>query len=115
MKVKLLLLEGVEKEIDEEVRNQLGKRPNLSEYDKILAEIKGQDTEQDIPPTIYVDMTKYFKITDFYFRKEDVVGLFLSTKEVKEQAIMVIITIAGEYDCIFDEQVFDELKEFLND
>lgn len=114
MKAKLLLLEGVEKEIDEDVKSQLSKKQNLSEYEKVVAEISGQDSEQIQPMTIYVDMTKYYKVTDFYFKKEDVIGLFLSTKEVKGQAVMVIITVANEYDCLFDAQIFEELKQFLN-
>ena len=114
MKVKLLLLEGVEKEIENEVRNQLGEKEELSGYDRVLAELDGKVDESQ-QQSIFVDMTKFFKTTDFYFRKTDVKGLFMSTKVTKvEDKIMVIIVDGQEYDCLFDETIFEELKEFLN-
>ena len=114
MKATLLLLEGVEKEIENEVRNQLGEQDNLSGYDRVLAEIDGRG-EENQQQSIFVDMTKFFKTTDFYFRKTDVRGLFMSTKVTKvEDKIMVIIVDGQEYDCLFNETIFEELKEFLN-
>ena len=114
MKATLLLLEGVEKEIENEVRNQLGEQDNLSGYDRVVAEINGRG-EENQQQSIFVDMTKFFKTTDFYFRKTDVKGLFMSTKVTKvEDKIMVIIVDGQEYDCLFNETIFEELKEFLN-
>ena len=114
MKVKLLLLEGVEKEIENEVKNQLGEYSKITDYEKVLSEIEGRPNENQ-QSTIFVDMTKFFKTTDFYFRKTDVKGLFMSTKVTKvEDKIMVIIVDGQEYDCLFDETIFEELKEFLN-
>ena len=114
MKVKLLLLEGVEKEIEDEVRNQLGEHSETSEYERVLSEIEGRSNENQ-QSTIFVDMTKFFKTTDFYFRKTDVKGLFMSTKVTKvEDKIMVIIIDGQEYDCLFDEAIFEVLKQFLN-
>ncbi len=114
MKATLLLLEGVEKEIENEVRNQLGEQDNLSVYDRVLAEIDGRG-EENQQQSIFVDMTKFFKTTDFYFKKTDVKGLFMSTKVTKvEDKIMVIIVDGQEYDCLFNETIFEELKEFLN-
>ena len=114
MQVKLLLLEGVEKEIENEVRNQLEEHSEISEYERVLSEIEGRTSENQ-QSTIFVDMTKFFKTTDFYFRKSDVKGLFMSTKVTKvEDKIMVIIVDGQEYDCLFDEAIFEELKEFLN-
>ena len=114
MKVTLLLLEGVEKEIENEVRNQLGEYPEISEYERVLSEIEGRTNEQQ-PSTIFVDITKFFKTTDFYFKKTDVKGLFMSTKVTKiEGKIMVIIIDGQEYDCLYDSVIFEELKEFLN-
>ena len=114
MKATLLLLEGVEKDIENEVRSQLGGQENLSGYDKVLAEINGK-VDENQQQSIFVDMTKFFKTTDFYFKKTDVKGLFMSTKVTKiEDKIMVIIIDSQEYDCLFDEAIFEELKEFLN-
>lgn len=114
MKATLLLLEGVEKEIENEVRNQLNEGENLSGYEKVLAEMEGRVNENQ-QSTIFVDMSKFFKTTDFYFRKTDVKGLFMSTKVTKvEDKIMVIIVDGQEYDCLFNETIFEELKEFLN-
>lgn len=114
MKATLLLLEGVEKEIENEVRNQLGGQENLSDYDRVVAEINGK-VDENQQQSIFVDMTKFFKTTDFYFRKTDVKGLFMSTKVTKvEDKIMVIIVDGQEYDCLFNETIFEELKEFLN-
>ena len=113
MKATLLLLEGVEKEIENEARNQLGEQDNLSGYDRVLAEIDGRTNDQQ--STVFVDMTKFFKTTDFYFRKNDVKGLFMSSKLTKNnQKIMIIIIENQEYDCLFDESIFEELKDFLN-
>ena len=107
-------LEGVEKEIENEVRNQLGEHSETSEYERVLSEIEGR-TGENQQSTIFVDVTKFYKITDFYFRKTDVKGLFMSTKVTKvEDKIMVIIVDGQEYDCLFDETIFEELKEFLN-
>lgn len=114
MKATLLLLEGVEKEIENEVRNQLGEQDNLSGYDRVVAEINGRG-EENQQQSIFVDMTKFFKTTDFYFRKTDVKGLFMSTKVTKNnQNIMIILVDSQEYECLFDEFIFEELKEFLN-
>ena len=114
MKATLLLLEGVEKDIENEVRNQLGGQENLSGYDKVLAEINGKIDENQ-QQSIFVDMTKFFKTTDFYFKKTDVKGLFMSTKVTKtNQKIMIILVDSQEYECLFDSVIFEELKEFLN-
>lgn len=114
MKVTLLLLEGVEKEIENEVRNQLGEHSETSEYERVLSEIEGRSNENQ-QSTIFVDMTKFFKTTDFYFRKIDVKGLFMSTKVTKvEGKIMVIIIDGQEYDCLFDKAIFEELENYLN-
>lgn len=114
MKVTLLLLEGVEKEIQDEVRNQLGEHSETSEYERVLSEIEGR-TGENQQSTIFVDVTKFYKITDFYFRKTDVKGLFMSSKlTIKNEEIMVILLDGQEYDCLFDEIIFEELKEFLN-
>lgn len=114
MKVKLLLLEGVEKEIENEVESQLGKQEHLSDYEKVVAELGGNEQENNFPKRIYVDVTKYYKMTDFYFKKEDVTGLFMSTNKVRGEGIMVINIIGKDYDCLFDGQIFNELKDFLN-
>ena len=114
MKVKLLLLEGVEKEIEDEVKSKLNERETLSTYDKVLAEIDGRG-EVNEQSTIFVDMSQFFKTTEFYFNKKDVKGLFMSKKLTKDkEKIMVIILDNQEYDCLFDEVIFEELKEFLN-
>lgn len=114
MKATLLLLEGVEKEIENEVRNQLGGQENLSDYDRVVAEIN-EKIDENQQQSIFVDMTKFFKTTDFYFKKTDVKGLFMSTKVTKNnQNIMVILVDSQEYECLFDEVIFEELKEFLN-
>jgi hypothetical protein len=114
MKATLLLLEGVEKEIENEVRNQLGEHSETSEYERVLSEIEGR-TGENQQSTIFVDVTKFFKTTDFYFRKTDVKGLFMSTKVTKNnQNIMIILVDSQEYECLFDEFIFEELKEFLN-
>ena len=112
MKVQLLLLEGVEKEMQEDLMNQLNQKEQLSQYDKVLAELEGREVEQEF---ISVDLSKFFKITDFYFRRIDVKGLFMSTKVTTNKDKIMVITIDGqEYDCLFDETIFEELKEFLN-
>lgn len=114
MKVTLLLLEGVEEEIAEEIKNQLGEKEELTGYEKVLAELEGRE-EDNQKSTIFVDMTKFFKVTEFYFKKETVKGLFMSNKLTKfKDKIMVIIIDGQEYDCLFDEVIFEELKEFLN-
>lgn len=114
MKVTLLLLEGVEEEIAEEIKNQLGEKEELTGYEKVLAELEGRE-EDNQKSTIFVDMTKFFKVTEFYFKKETVKGLFMSNKLTKfKDKIMVIIIDGQEYDCLFDEIIFEELKEFLN-
>jgi hypothetical protein len=113
MRVQLLLLEGFEKEIEDEVRNQLEEHSEISDYERVLSEIEGRTNDQQ--STVFVDMTKFFKTTDFYFRKNDVKGLFMSSKLTKNnQKIMIIIIENQEYDCLFDETIFKELKDFLN-
>jgi len=113
MKVTLLLLEDLEKDIQEEVRKQSEKMNNTSDYDRVLAELEGKQSEQE--SIIYVDITKYYKLTDFFFKKESVVGLFMSTKTTKlDNKIMVIIIDGQEYDCLFDVTIYEELKQFLN-
>ena len=112
MKVQLLLLEGVEKEMQEDLMNQLNQKEQLSQYDKVLAELEGREIEQK---PIYIDVRKFFKTTDFYFRKIDVKGLFMSTKlTVSGDKIMIIIIDNDEYECLFEEVIFEEIKEFLN-
>ena len=112
MKVQLLLLEGVEKEMQEDLMNQLNQKEQLSQYDKVLAELEGREIEQK---PIYIDVRKFFKTTDFYFKKEDVKGLFMPTKlTVSGDKIMIIIIDNDEYECLFEEVIFEEIKEFLN-
>lgn len=119
MKVKLLLLEGVEKEINEDIQQQLMSEESMGlseqerEYNRVIAQMMGKETEEPENKTIYVDMTKFYKETDFYFKKEDVAGLFMSTKTFRDQKIMVII-LGNEYDCVYEEKVFNKLVEFLN-
>lgn len=114
MKATLLLLEGVEKEIEDEVKSQLEEHSETSEYERVLSEIEGRANEKQ-SSTIFVDVTKFYKTTNFYFRKTDVRGLFMSSKlTIKNEKIMVILLDGQEYDCLFDEIIFEELKEFLN-
>ena len=112
MKVTLLVLEGVEKEMQEDLMKHLNQEEQLSQYEKVLAELEGRDIEK-VP--IYIDVNKFLKTTEFYFKKENVKGLFMSNKLTKfKEKIMVIIIDGQEYDCLFDEAIFEELKEFLN-
>lgn len=113
MKVTLLILEGFESEMANEVKNLLRDSGEKSNYEKVLAEINNQEDSE--PSTIFVDMTKFMKTTDFYFKKDAVNGLFISTKMTKyNQEIMVININGHEYDCLYEESVFQELKQFLN-
>lgn len=113
MQVKLLLLEGVEKEIENEVRNQLEEHSEISEYERVLSEIEGRTSENQ-QSTIFIDVTKYLKTTDFYFKIQDVKGLFMSTSITKfNNKVMIIVIEGNEYECIFDEKIFEELKNYL--
>jgi len=64
MKATLLLLEGVEKEIENEVRNQLGEHSETSEYERVLSEIEGRPGENQ-QSTIFVDVTKFSSLNSY--------------------------------------------------
>ena len=101
-------------ENEDEVKSQLEEHSETSEYERVLSEIEGRANEKQ-SSTIFVDVTKFYKTTNFYFRKTDVRGLFMSSKlTIKNEKIMVILLDGKEYDCLFDEIIFEELKEFLN-
>jgi len=111
MKVQLLVLENIEQEIQNEVKNQIGEN-NLSGYDKVLRELEGENVDENQP--IFIDVTKYLKTTDFYFKIQDVKGLFMSTSITKfNNKVMIIVIEGNEYECIFDEKIFEELKNYL--
>jgi len=113
MKVKLLLLEGVEKEIEDEVKSQLEEHSETSEYERVLSEIEGRANEKQ-SSTIFIDVTKYLKTTDFYFKIQDVKGLFMSTSITKfNDKVMVLLLNDREYDCIFDKDIFEKIKNYL--
>lgn len=111
MKVQLLVLENIEQEIQNEVKNQIGEN-NLSGYDKVLRELEGEKVDENQP--IFIDVTKYLKTTDFYFKIQDVKGLFMSTSITKfNDKVMVLLLNDREYDCIFDKDIFEKIKNYL--
>jgi len=111
MKVQLLVLENIEQEIQNEVKNQICEN-NLSGYDKVLRELEGENVDENQP--IFIDVTKYLKTTDFYFKIQDVKGLFMSTSITKfNDKVMVLLLNDREYDCIFDKDIFEKIKNYL--
>ena len=113
MKVKLLVLENIEQEIQKEVKNLL-KDDEKTSYDKVLAEIEGRKDESEENQHLFIDVSKFLRTTDFFFKKEEVKGLFMSTNVTKfNDKIMVILIDGKEYDCIFEESIFEELKNYL--
>lgn len=113
MKVKLLLIEDLEKNLKEELEKEISSLKEESDYQRVLNEINGIETDKN--ENIFIDLSKYYKETDFYFKKSDVSGIFLShRKTVKNQKIMIIIINNEEYDCLYNENVFTELINFLN-
>jgi hypothetical protein len=115
MKVKLLLLENLETEIKNEIQLFLDDQEEESEERRIRRIIGGDDEDEvEKPKQLFVNMSKYYKETDFYFKKEDVTGLFLSSMVRNDSNIMVIMLQGKEYDCLYDQEIFDELINYLN-
>lgn len=111
MKVTLLLLENIEQQIQKDIRNFF---PKEDEEERKLRRLIGNDDDDIESEPIVVDITKYYKKRDFYFRKTDVTGLFMSSSITKDmEKIMVIVILGKEYDCVYDEEIFDELKQEL--
>lgn len=110
MKVTILILENVEKEIGQDINNFLSED---DAEERKLNRLLGKEEEPRDP--IIIDITKYYKKSDFYFKKCDVKGIYMSSNTtVKGERIMVILLDGKEFDCIFDEEIFEELKEQLN-
>lgn len=110
MKVTLLLLENVEKEIGKDINNIFSME---DEEERKLNRLLGKEEEPREP--IIIDITKYYKKSSFYFKKTDVKGIYMSSNiTIDNENIMVILLDGKEYDCIFDEEIFEELKEQLN-
>jgi len=115
MKVRLLLLEDIESDIKNEIQSFLDNEKE-DEEERRIRRIIGGDDEDDVekPKHLFVNMSKYYKETEFYFKKEDVTGLFLSSMVRNDSKIMVIMVCGKEYDCLYDQEIFDELINYLN-
>ena len=113
MQVKLLLLENVEADLQNEIQSML-KMNEEDEEERRLRRIIGGDDEDEEPKHLFVNMTKYYKEVDFYFKKTDVSGLFISTLKRESSPIMVIVLMGKEYDCVFNQEIYDELLNYLN-
>lgn len=114
MKVKLLLLENIDAEIKSEIQSFMQESEEDEEERRIRRIIGGEDEEDEKPKHLFVNMSKYYKETDFYFKKDAITGLFLSSMTRNDSKIMVIMVHGKEYDCVYDQDIFDELINYLN-
>ena len=110
MKLQLLVLENIEQEIQNEVKNQIGEN-NLSGYDKVLKRIRRRKCWWK--PAYFYRCNKISKNNWFYFKIQDVKGLFMSTSITKfNDKVMVLLLNDREYDCIFDKIFLKNKKLF---
>lgn len=114
MKVKLLLLEDIEADIKNEIESLMQDSEEDDEERRIRRIIGKDDEDDNKPKHLFVNMSKYYKETDFYFKKDSVTGLFLSSLTRNDGKIMVIMLYGKEYDCVYDQDIFDELTNYLN-
>lgn len=117
MKVTLLTFGDIQDDIKDEIQKMI---PTEEErYEKEIQRIIGNNTseeeeEEDGIRTVYIDPTKYYKEVEFFFRIENVKGMYLSPLKWQENPIMVILLNDKEYNCKFDKDNYIKLSEHLN-
>ena len=122
MKVKLLVLEDADKKIQDFVTTKMREEgeedtfltQSERDYQRMVRELNGTTSEGGETKSFIVDLTPLHEEVDFFFKADSVQGLFMSSKLYKNKPIMVLV-LNAEYDCVYDEKIFNTLTEkFLN-
>ena len=113
MKVILLTLDNIEEDIKQEIKGMLPSKEEDEERE-LRRIISGDDERNDLPTTLFIDTTKLYKETEYFFRIESVKGLYLSPLQYRENPMMIILLNDREYNCKFDSDIYNKLKEHLN-
>ena len=113
MKVILLTLDNIEEDIKQEIKGMLPSKEEDEERE-LRRIISGDDEQNDLPTTLFIDTTKLYKETEFFFRIESVKGLSLSHLQYKANPMMIILPNDREHTCKFDLDIYNKLKEHLN-
>ena len=67
MKVILLTLDNIEEDIKQEIKGMLPSKEEDEERE-LRRIISGDDEQNDLPTTLFIDTTKLYKETEFFFR-----------------------------------------------
>jgi len=111
MKVKLLLIENLEEDIKKDINSYLPTQEELER--RKLDRLLGKSDYEEGWEQISINIHKYHKEVDFYFKLENISGVFLSTIEWKNNKIMIILLDGLEYNCIYDEEAYKTIINFL--
>lgn len=121
MEVRMLVVENLErlaKDVAAEYTQFIDSNRETDQERETRRIIEGdEDDERMRLPQSFeyvIDVSKYFKIVDFIFKKEQLSSLFMSTMVYKDEKIMVAVVDGLEYDFIYEEDKYKELVTYLN-
>lgn len=112
MEVTALVLENIEEVIQNEISNSMPSEEELEnrKIQKLIGNFEDEEDSKDI----LINVTKYYKEIQFFFRLNAVDAVFLSTLEWKEKPIMVILLAGKEYNCVYENTKYETIKNYLN-
>ena len=122
MQLKVLILENLDRlanEISEKISQHINNMNDTESEDepeqrRISRLINGDDEEpKRIPFNYVVDRAQYYKVSDFFFRKDSCSAIYTSTMEYKGSKTMVVVIDGMDYTALYDEIAYQELiKQF---
>lgn len=112
MKVKLLVINDIQDKLGREIGKvkSRGKREESQEeyINRVVHGIEPEDNNQEI----IIDLSSELEETDFHFRIEKVDSIY---RLMNGNNNLMIVNINGmEYDCIFEQEKYDEIIKHLN-
>lgn len=122
MQLKVLILENLDRlanEISEKISQHINNMNDTESEDepeqrRISRLINGDDEEpKRIPFNYVVDTAQYYKVSDFFFRKDSCSAIYTSAMEYKGSKTMVVVIDGMDYTALYDEIAYQELiKQF---
>lgn len=127
MQLKVLVLENLDRlarEISDKISQHMNNMNDVDDEDereqrRINRLISNQDDDEDeskrIPFNYVVDTAQYYKVSDFFFRKDSCTSVYISTMMYEGNKTMVVVVDGMDYTAIYDEKAYQELVEQFKD
>jgi len=111
MKVRLLVLNNAQKKVEEHLKKFTKNNTQKESEEEYVNRIVHGIEKTYEPEDIIIDLSSQRDETDFYFDMKKVDSIY----KLLDNINLMVVNINGiEYDCIFEQDKFDEIIKHLN-